>query len=227
MAVSGVRLCGSHSLSRCALARTLLILSMAAAIVCDSSSARAGQTDWPTHRRSPQRNAYLAAEVDTPRLALAWQHDTHQRPQPAWYGPAKWDAYSNLRGLHSMRNYDPVFHTVSSEGSVYFGSSTDHAVTCLDAATGQRKWSFMTDGPVRIAPTMTSNGVLAVSGDCAFVTGRVRLAVAPILATSGSPTRRPADTLVSGDRRLRVQETHVRLRVSARCRDRGMGAGSL
>ena len=78
------------------------------------------------------------------RYAQFWtnsrQHVCHHPPTPAWYGPAKWDAYAELRDLRSMRDYDNVYHVVAAKGAVYYGSSTEDSVVCLDAATGDRIW---------------------------------------------------------------------------------------
>jgi outer membrane protein assembly factor BamB len=68
-----------------------------------------------------------------------------------------------------MRNYDPAFHLIVVGDSIYFGSSADDAVHCLDAKTGKRKWFFATGGPVRIAPAW-HNGRLYFGSDdgCAY-----------------------------------------------------------
>jgi outer membrane protein assembly factor BamB len=71
----------------------------------------------------------------------------------AWSGPARWDAYAGNEGLQSMRNFDPVFFVTAAGDRVYFGSSVDHAVHCLDARTGRESWVFFTGGPVRLPPT--------------------------------------------------------------------------
>jgi len=43
-------------------------------------------------------------------------------------------------------NFDPAFFVIAVNDSVFFGSSVDDAVHCLDARTGQEKWVFNTDG---------------------------------------------------------------------------------
>lgn len=52
-----------------------------------------------------------------------------------------------------MRNYDPVFHPILAEERVYFGSSSNDSVYCLDASSGEVLWVFTARGPVRISPT--------------------------------------------------------------------------
>lgn len=127
------------------------------------SHAAAG--DWPTHRHDAQRSGHTADALPVDTLGLAWAWQSPQPPQPAWHGPAKWDAYHNLRGLKSMRNYDPVFHVVAAGDALYFGSSADDAVRCLDAKTGKLRWAFVTDGPVRMAPTVADGRVYFGSDD--------------------------------------------------------------
>src|ERR1035441_8027112 len=83
--------------------------------------------DWPTYRFDNRRSGVTPESVTLP-LAPAWTHVSVTPPQPpqmAWTGPAKWDSYANLRGLESMRNFDPAFFVVAVADSVYFGSSVN------------------------------------------------------------------------------------------------------
>jgi len=50
-------------------------------------------------------------------------------------------------------------------GRVFFGSSADDTICCLDAATGKELWSFFTSGPVRLAPAVWDGRVYAGSDD--------------------------------------------------------------
>ena len=52
-----------------------------------------------------------------------------------------------------------------ADGRVYFGSSVEHTINCLDADTGATNWSFFTDGPVRMSPTVQNGKVYAGSDD--------------------------------------------------------------
>jgi len=51
---------------------------------------------------------------------------------------------------------------------VYVSSSSDHAVHALDASTGERRWRFFTEGPVRLAPCV-ANGKVYVSSDDGWI----------------------------------------------------------
>jgi outer membrane protein assembly factor BamB len=121
--------------------------------------------DWPTYRHDNRRSGVTAETLDAGNLTQAWVHTPAYPPQPAWSGPAKWDAYAGIVGLRSMRNYDPVFHAVVADGAVYFGSSAEDCVVSLDAATGEERWSFVVGGPVRIAPAYADGNLYFGSDD--------------------------------------------------------------
>jgi len=129
-----------------------------------SGEELAGQDTWPTHQGNLQRNAWTQASLPVEQLVIAWTWQSALSPEPAWHGPAKWDAYAGIRGLHSMRNYDPAFHPIAADGDVWFASSADDSVRCLDATSGQERWQFTADAPIRIAPTL-SDGRLYFGAD--------------------------------------------------------------
>lgn len=138
---------------------------MRSALLLCLASPLLGQGDWPAHRHDQARSGRTTASLDAPRLAEAWRHEARTVPSPAWPGPARWDAYAGLAGLKSMRNYDPVFHPVAVGDAVWYPSSSEDAVVCLDAATGQERWRFVTGGPVRIAPTWSEGRLYFGSDD--------------------------------------------------------------
>ncbi len=108
--------------------------------------------DWPTYRHDNRRSGVTAEAISPGALEEAWVYRAPAPPQPAWHGPAKWDAYAGIENLRSMRDYDPVFYTVAVDGTLYFGSSVEDAVIALDTAGGKERWRFSVGGPVRIAP---------------------------------------------------------------------------
>lgn len=121
--------------------------------------------DWPVYQHDNYRSAKTSEQIPAPLLEPSWSWQSAHPPQPAWSGPAKWDAYAGIRGLKSMRNYDPVFHVISAGDRVFFGSTVDDSVRCLNAKTGEELWIFHTDGPVRIAPTFHNNRLYFGSDD--------------------------------------------------------------
>ena len=131
------------------IAKTTCILIVAALLA--ASPALAG--DWPAFRHDYHRSGATAEKIDAKNLQPAWAWRSAVPPQTAWHGPAKWDAYHAKKPLSEMRNYDPVFHPTVVGNRLYFGSSADDAVHCVDTKTGKEVWRFTTGGPVRIAPT--------------------------------------------------------------------------
>ncbi|NQV35399.1 MAG: PQQ-like beta-propeller repeat protein, partial [Phycisphaeraceae bacterium] len=109
--------------------------------------------DWPTYRHDNQRSGTTDAVLTLP-LARVWQFESPAPPQRAWAGPAKWDAFAALDNQRSMRDFDPAFYVTSDQNKVYFGSSVDDSVHCLDLDTGDQLWQFRTEGPVRLPPTL-------------------------------------------------------------------------
>jgi outer membrane protein assembly factor BamB len=124
----------------------------------------ASEHDWPTYRHDNRRSGVTPAALAFP-LKLAWTYTSPAPPRAAWTGPAKWDSYANLRDLKPMRNFDPVFHVTSVGDSLFFGSSVDNAARCLEAKTGQVKWNFFTEGPVRLPPSWHRGKVYFGSDD--------------------------------------------------------------
>ncbi len=121
-------------------------------------------TDWPTYNRDNQRTGISPDELQLP-LSLAWEHQVRHPPAPAWPPPAKQDFWHQKYNLQPRVVYDRANHVVSVGNRVVFGSSADDAVRCLDATTGKLLWSYFTEGPVRLAPTVAESRVLFGSDD--------------------------------------------------------------
>ncbi|WP_339733803.1 PQQ-binding-like beta-propeller repeat protein [uncultured Gimesia sp.] len=121
-------------------------------------------TDWPTYQHDNRRSAVTSDKLILP-LQQIWMRQSESLPRPAWARPAKWDAYAEVKGLQAMRNYDHAFYTIAVDDSIWFGSSIDDAVHCIDANTGQERWAFFTDGAVRITPTWHAGKVYFGSDD--------------------------------------------------------------
>jgi len=135
-----------------------LLLWMTLAVSAVSAS------DWPTYQHDIRRTGFTEERIEPNELALQWTWRSPHPPQPAWAGPAKWDAYAKRRDLPPMRSYDLAFCPIAVGDAVFFGSSTDDSVYCVDASSGQERWSYTTDGPIRVAPTAV-NGKLYFGSD--------------------------------------------------------------
>ena len=120
--------------------------------------------DWPTYQGDYARSG-ISPDPLPGRVAEAWSWHSKNRPQPAWQGEAKWDGWNKVYDLKARQTFDRAFPAVAVGGRVYFGSSADDKVYCLDANTGDELWSFFTEGPVRLAPTVQGGRVYFGSDD--------------------------------------------------------------
>ncbi len=109
--------------------------------------------DWPTYGGDYARSQ-VSPDPLPGRPVESWKWTSEHPPQPAWQGEAKWDGWNKVYDLKPRQGFDRAFHAVIAGDRVYFGSSADDQVRCLDAATGKEQWTFYTEGPVRLAPTL-------------------------------------------------------------------------
>ena len=126
-----------------------LMLSVFAVVVVCVSPVIA--SDWTTWRADAARSGYTTDTLPE-KLALQWSWRPQHPPAPAW-------------PRDDRMSFDRANHVVVSRGLVCFASSVEGTVTALDAATGELKWSFFTDGPVRFAPAVWQQRLYVVSDD--------------------------------------------------------------
>jgi len=120
--------------------------------------------DWPTFMHDNQRSGVTSEQLQPP-LSECWIYKSAHSPQPAWPLPAKQDFWHHHYNLRATVTYDRAFHVVSAGDMIFFGSSADDKVYALDARTGQERWTFFTQAPVRLAPTVSGNKVYVGSDD--------------------------------------------------------------
>jgi len=142
---------------------------------------------WPTYRHDNRRSGVSSESLKLP-LTQSWTKNAGP-PQQAWTGPAKWDAYSSNDGLQSMRNFDPCHFTTAAHQCLYFGSSADNAVHCLDAKTGDEKWLHFTNSSVRFPPTIVGEKAWFGSDD-GFIYCADALTGTPLWKKRVAPTDR-------------------------------------
>lgn len=138
-----------------------VFLAAFAAVVIEVEPVAA--EDWSTYLHDNRRSGVTSEHLDLP-LAEVWSYTSQHAPQPAWPPPANQDYWHTVRKLNPAVTYDRAFHTVAVGDGVYFGSSADDKVTCLDAKTGHMRWSFFAQGPIRLAPVV-ANGTVIVGSD--------------------------------------------------------------
>ncbi len=118
--------------------------------------------DWPTYMHDNSRVGATTESLGTP-LTERWVYSTPTPPIHAW---PDFDDGKLMEGLEQRRRvrFDDVLNVAIVGPRAYFGSSVDHRVYCVDLSTGREQWSFFTDGPIRLAPTV-ANGKLYVGSD--------------------------------------------------------------
>jgi outer membrane protein assembly factor BamB len=106
--------------------------------------------DWPTSRFDTARTAASPQQLST-KLYLQW---SRQLPplRPAWPDQPK---------MQMDADYDPIL----VGRTLYVASSRNDGVSAYDAETGELRWHFFADGPVRFAPTVWESGLYFGSDD--------------------------------------------------------------
>lgn len=120
--------------------------------------------DWPTYRGDNSRSGISGEPLKVPMREI-WTHNAVHPPQPAWPEPAEHDLWHRIYGLSPTMTYDRAYHTAIANGNIYYASSVDDTVYCLNAATGKTLWSFITEGPVRLVPAISAGKVYVGSDD--------------------------------------------------------------
>ena len=114
-------------------------------------SAVAMGADWPMYRGGPSRSGYVPDELPG-ELTLVWKRRSQHPPQRAW-----------PRSKRQL--FDACYQPVICRGRVFYGSSVDCSLRCLDAVTGEQVWQFFTGAPIRFAPVAWSDQVAVASDD--------------------------------------------------------------
>lgn len=109
--------------------------------------------DWPTYQGNAERNATTSERLSLP-LSLTWVHEPRVAPEPTWPPPAHQDFWHRETNLASRVDFDLAYHVAVAGDALVYSSPAEHAVHCLDIATGGVRWSFFAEGPVRMAPTI-------------------------------------------------------------------------
>lgn len=138
---------------RCRQRRTftlqLAALLLAATVVAE---------DWPTFMHDRARSG-VSGEALTFPLNELWSYTPPAEPVRAWPSPQA--GYNELPKLA----FDDAAHVAMVGDTVFFGSAVDNGVHAVDARTGAKRWTFFTEGPVRLAPTVAGGRVYAGSDD--------------------------------------------------------------
>ena len=116
-------------------------------------------SDWPTYMADATR---VGRTDQSPpgELSVRWTWTSSEAPRTAWPGPGG-RTIERLKLEHRVR-FDDAIQPIVADGRVFFGSSVDHYVRCLDLRTGEELWRFATGGAVRLAPTWSGGRTSAI-----------------------------------------------------------------
>ncbi len=126
--------------------RTILVVIAGLLFVVDIRAA-----DWAMYRADSARSGYTPGQVPE-GLMLQWTHESPHAPTSAW--PTR-----------NRQQFDRAYQPVIAGGVLYYGSSADCKVYALDAITGQARWTFFTESPVRFAPVVWHERLFVASDD--------------------------------------------------------------
>ena len=106
--------------------------------------------DWPQFRFDVGRTAASPHELPGD-LQLRWTRSL-PAPQPAF-------------PLEARLAYDASYEPVVLGHTMFVPSTVSDSITALDTGTGQERWRFFAEGPVRFAPVAWQGKVYFVSDD--------------------------------------------------------------
>lgn len=130
-----------------------VILGLALFAVCSGEVVAA---DWPTYRGDVRRSGSTTETVRAP-LQARWVYSAPAAPRMSWSSAEGRVIEGKLIG-HQVK-YDDAIYPVIVGQRVYFGSSVDHQLHCVDLKSGAELWSFFAGGPIRLAPMVANDRV--------------------------------------------------------------------
>ncbi len=129
----------------------------AAALIAIAALSVAGDAgaddDWPMWRHDSSRSASSTANLPD-QMDLLWVRQYSPRVS-AWQDPLNRD----------IMPYDSIFEPVAADGVLVIGFNDSDKIAALDAVDGDVRWTYFTDGPVRLPPAIWKGKVYATSDD--------------------------------------------------------------
>ena len=126
------------------------LLSLVAAITGCILAPSAFGADWPQFRHDAARSAATAESLPA-NMHLTWVRELPS-PRPASPGEVR------IR-------YDATYEPVVLGKTMFVPSMVADCLTALDTETGDERWRFFAEGPVRLAPVAWEGKVYFVSDD--------------------------------------------------------------
>lgn len=147
--------------SELTVARVNLSIALFLALLC-STASQVQAADWSSYLNGRERTGYTPASMKG-ELSPVWIYRSPAKPRKAWSGPRN----APIEG-HEMRHrvdFDASLQVTIQGERVYFGSTVDNNLYCVDAKTGRPLWQFATDGAIRLAPSLAAGKVFFGSDD--------------------------------------------------------------
>lgn len=118
--------------------------------------------DWATWMGDNQRSGRVAEEIRLhPSGEAEWVYEPMRAPAPSWPETAGSDHWRKRATPEAPKStFDWVHDVVVADGRLFFASSADDGVRCLDAKSGERQWVYFAGGPVRLVPTVSDGRVV-------------------------------------------------------------------
>ena len=119
---------------------------------------------WPSYLQNNQRSGVTDENLEL-NMTEQWRYDLAQKPTPSWPLPARGSYWQRLKSIKPRVVYDQVFHIVATNQQIFFGSSSDDQLYCLNANDGKVLWRFFANAPIRFAPSVSKKKIYFGSDD--------------------------------------------------------------
>ncbi len=132
-------------------------------MVCTLFVITVHAADWSTWCGDAQRSSVSTEQLTFP-LQQAWHYTTNCPPSPGF-------VYQKTGGTNAyiLENptsyFDFAYAPIIVGEKVYFGTTTEQALFCLQAGSGETLWSYYTEGAIRLAPTIVDGKLYCGSDD--------------------------------------------------------------
>lgn len=113
--------------------------------------------DWPMWRYDANRSASSSDSIADEKPNVLWQLSLGARQQV-------WDSPLN----NYLMQYDKVFEPIVSGQTLIIGFNDSDKIVGIDTASGKVRWTYFTDGPIRLAPVAHKKKVYFGSDDGFF-----------------------------------------------------------
>ncbi len=127
-----------------------IVLLIATTAILLLSPALAVSADWPTWRHDVTRSGTSSEELPE-ELFLRWSRELPE-PQIAWPNEPR-------------LQFDAANEPIVLGTTLFIGSSCDGSLRAFDTESGEARWTFYTEGPIRCAPVAWEDKVYVGSDD--------------------------------------------------------------